>query len=431
MDKDKNPKTKSLLIITLLFLILAASQIALAGGVPPRWVLGFKNTDDLPALLELSSGEQVATAEAWNGKRRPEILELYREHVYGRAPSKPEAMSYEIFEESGEAFYGDAVRKQVRINFTGGPDGPKMDLLMYLPRSEKKVPVFLLLNFKGNHTVNPDPAIRITKSWVPSDKLSGGDNEADEEGRGGRYERFPIENIMERGYGIATAYYGDIDPDFNDGFENGVHGAFDPEGKRPPDAWGSISAWAWGLSRAMDYLETEPMVDSKKVAVLGHSRLGKTALWAGAEDTRFAIVISNESGCGGAAIFRRKKGETITAINIAYPHWFAKNFRDYSYRAEALPVDQHMLIALIAPRPVYVASAKKDWWSDPKGEFLAAREAGPVYSLFGKGPLPVDDMPDVNSPVMADIGYHVRDGGHDLTAYDWARFMDFADMHFK
>ena len=387
----------------------------------------------LPDVLRRFNGRKIKSEKVWFKKRRPEILNFFTDEVYGKVPGDMKISEVKIWETSDNALNGLAIRKQISLFFTKNDKNLEVSILMYLPKSVPKAPVFLALNFTGNHTVCNDPNIRLTESWVENDPSVGIiNNRVTEQSRGIDSDSWPIEEIIKAGYGLATVYYGDIDPDKND-FSDGIEPFFYKGNQSKPkqDEWGSIASWSWGLSRIMDYLETDNLVDSRKVAVLGHSRLGKTALWAGATDQRFAMVISNESGCGGAALSKRIFGETVQSINNAFPHWFCDNFLKYNNNEEELPVDQHMLLALIAPRPLYVASAEGDQWADPKGEFLSAKYASAVYELFGLEGLPVKEMPEVNHPVMGTIGYHIRPGKHHLTEYDWQQYLKFADKHFK
>jgi hypothetical protein len=384
----------------------------------------------LPDPLVLQNGQPVNTAKTWNEKRRPELLDLFRTEMYGRRPGKPAHMTFELVAIDKQALGGTAIRKEATVYFAGKKDGPKMDILIYLPAAATKpVPVFLGLNFGPNQTVSADPGIRLRDAWVRdgSSKMLVKKASA-ESSRGTAASRWQVEKILAHGYGLATVYYGDIEPDFDGGMQYGVRPIFFAQG---PDAGAAIAAWSWGLSRALDYLETDKQVDAKHVAVFGHSRLGKTSLWAGAEDTRFAMVISNCSGEGGAALSRREFGEQPRHLNRNFPHWFDANYKKYSDHEADLPFDQHELIALIAPRPVYVATAEQDEWADPKGQFLAEVAAGPVYELLGKKGLGTDQWPGIHRPIMHDIGYHHRAGKHDVTAYDWDQYLKFADMHFR
>lgn len=390
---------------------------------------------ELPNPLIASDGSPVEDAETWNTKRRPEILELFQEYVYGHSPGRPEHMSFEVFEEDKNALNGKATRKQVTIHFSEDPDGPSLDLLMLVPNDvEGPVPAFLVLNFWGNHSILMDPAIKLSPNWMRSNESHGiVDHRSTEASRGKSIPRWSVDEIIDRGYALVTYYYGDMDPDFDDGFKNGIQPLFYKDGQTKPkdNEWGSIGAWAWGLSRALDYLETDDSIDHTRVAVMGHSRLGKTALWAGASDERFAIAISNNSGCGGAALSRRRFGEKVERINTAFPHWFCDNFNAFNDREDELPVDQHMLVALIAPRPAYIASAVEDRWADPKGEFLSALNADPVYRMLGTEGLGTTEMPAIDKPVHGTIGYHIRSGAHDVTDFDWAAYLDFADKHLR
>ena len=349
----------------------------------------------LPDPLVLADGRKVADARTWTEKRRPELLRLFETHVYGRTPAGGPKARFQVTKTDPSALGGRATRKDVAITFGDGAAARRLNLLVYLPRKPRRpAPVFLGLSFQ------------------PNDAL-----------------KWPVETIVDRGYGVAVAFYGDVFPDRPDGGGESVLTLF--PGERGPESWNALGVWAWALRRALDYLETDPAVDAKRVAVLGHSRLGKAALWAGAQDPRFAMVVSNESGCGGAALSKRIYGETVAAITGRFPHWFCGNFARYAGHEAALPVDQHELLALIAPRPLYVASAVEDRWADPKGEFLAALGADPVYRLLGTEGLPAREMPAVDQPVHGTIGYHVRSGGHDLADYDWRQYLAFADRHLR
>jgi hypothetical protein len=387
----------------------------------------------LPDPLVFGNGEAVRDPEAWR-RRRGELLELFRTHVYGHSPESSGALRSELLESNPSVLEGRAVREQVRL-YPGPGDTPRVDVLIYRPANVGgPVPAFTGLGFFCNSSVHADPKILLSDQWMPDDPQHGiVEHRATQSTRASAASRLPVETIVERGYATVVAYCGDLDPDYDDGFQNGVHPLFyrAAQSRPDPDQWGAIAAWAWGLSRILDYLGTHPPIDARRVAVIGHSRLGKTALWAAAQDERFALAISNNSGCCGAALSRRRLGETVEAITTVFPHWFAGNLNRYASREDALPVDQHMLLALIAPRPLYVASAAADLWADPRGEFLAAKAAEPVYQLLGAAGLEAEEMPPVDQPTGRDLAYHVRTGEHDLTAWDWRQYLAFADRHLR
>lgn len=363
----------------------------------------------LPDPLIGTDGESIRSGEQWSRQRRPEILDWFSDHVFGRpSVGRPHRLRFDVVDESEGWMNGRARRKKVDIAFDGPGGSGVIHLLLFVPvGSDGKAPAFLLICNRDQENMDPERHHR-TGFW-------------------------PAEEIVSRGYAAAVFHVQDVDPDVHDGFRDGVHGIFDPQtSSRPPNAWGTIAAWAWGASRVMDYFETDRDIDASRVAVAGHSRGGKTALWCGAQDERFALVISNDSGCTGAALSRGKQGETVEQINQRFPHWFCENYKSYNGREDELPVDQHFLLALIAPRLLYVASATEDLWADPASEFLACVHADPVYRLLGSKGMETDRFPEPETPLHAGrIGYHLRTGVHDLTRYDWQCFMDFADAHMR
>ena len=425
--KESNMMTKRFQMLTAAFIPLLVAGIAgSAAGQTPGFNYDESKVPDykLPDPLVFNSGKAVTSAKQWMSKRRGEVLELFRNEVYGRQPKDAPRLYSEELERSENALGGIAIRRQIRLYLGRRGEQPYMDLLVYQPNDAKKaVPVFMGPNFRGNHTTDHDPAIHAKEYHQGQSVVM--------EKRGEKAHRWQAELIVKSGFAVATVYYGDIDPDFDDNWKNGWHKYFPMDDPVKPDAWGSIATWAWGLSRVVDYLESDDTLDHDKVALIGHSRLGKTALWAGAEDERFKIVISNNSGCGGAALSRRRFGETVERINQVFPHWFCDNFNKYNGNEDELPVDQHMLISLIAPRPVYIASATGDEWADPNGEFKSGKGAESVYALFGLKGLGVESQPKPNTPIGDAIGYHLREGPHDVMKFDWIQYIQFAKRHFE
>ncbi len=383
----------------------------------------------LPELLVTSKGKAITSARQWEELRRPELLGLFASQMYGRTPDDSGiTVSYELLTENPTALDGRATSKQVKFVFSNGKKELEALLFLLIPNgSTGKVPVFVGYNYKGNHSTIGDTTILYSKNFALVKEPGHPDWE-----RACQASRWSYDDIIGRGYAVATMCYHDIFPDKPGLTDHSVVSLFKGYGEGPeaPDEWQAIGAWAWGSSRIVDYLATEPRIDAEKIAIMGHSRQGKAALWAGAQDARFKVVISNDSGEGGAAISRREYGESIEQVSSIQPPWFCPAFNQYRGKEQERPFDQHQLIALMAPRAVYVASAVEDRWADPKGEYLAAYHASPVYRLYGLKGLESAEMPGIHEPIMNDIGYHIREGIHDVTRYDWLRFLDFADKHF-
>ncbi len=387
---------------------------------------------ELPELLRHDDGAPVLDAHDFVTRRRLELLEGFKRHVYGRIDTELELQVEPLVR--GAPCCGELGLYSELDVVLSSPDSGKsltLRLLVHVPRAAPQpVPAFLSLNLFGNQALHADPRLRLAAGWVPENaELGLTGHVASDSSRGLQAGRWPVEAVLARGYGLATAYAGDIDPDFDDGFENGLHGLLRRAGTpRAGDAPGTLAAWAFGLSRLLDALSEVREIDARRVAVLGHSRLGKAALWAAAQDERFALAISNQSGCGGAALSRRRYGERLLHINRRFPHWFCPAFHHYDEREHELPIDQHQLLALVAPRPLYVCSAALDRWADPHGELSACRAAAPAYELFGQvvRPMLVEQpgaLPDSR------LGYHMRPGRHDLTPRDFWHFLAFADRY--
>ena len=391
----------------------------------------------LLSSLRFADGNVVKSTAEWPA-RRAELMRTFQVNIFGRIPEAARhlPLQYRVLEHDTPALDGLAVRRQVIIPLTSQDDhGPVMHLLLYLPTHRVAAsPVILGLNFDGNAAVIDDPEILATPVWQKG-KTPGDPPQLvpfAESNRGSRASEWQVKMLLRRGYGLATVYYGDIDPDSKHALRLSIQSYYFDRGQtsQKPDDWGSLAAWAWGLIRALDYLQTDSQIDAKEVVVTGHSRLGKAADWAAAQDERFAALLSTESGKGGQSLYHREFGENIAHLEHSFPYWFCPNFEQWVGRDREIPADGNLLLALIAPRPLYVASAEQDLFSDPRGEFLAAQNVGQVYALFGKQGLDMTHMPEVNQPVMHDVAYHIRSGVHDVTAFDWEQYLTFLDLRF-
>ncbi len=432
------------IVLTYAVLILffaAENESAYAQENKPENVAGIPvNYDDSKAggyvlidPLTLSSGEKVTDIDTWMNERRPELLNLFYQFEYGFTPEPRSDMSFDIFEKGTLALDGKAIRRQLTVAFSSEEDGPEMDVLIYLPADvQGPVPILISLGFTPNSSRVDDPGVKRGTYW---------DRES--------LEKIPVTDDMRRwsfdeqlqlflsnGVGVALVYYADIEPDFIEGItkKKGVRNLYleDSQTEPAPNEWGAISAWAWGLSRVVDYLETDDNIDSDKIAVTGASRLGKTVLWAAARDQRFDLVIACCSGAGGAALNGRDYGESIAHLTAPsrYPYQFAENFQMFTDYPKHIPVDGHLLLSLIAPRPVLLQTGDQDYWLDPRGEFLAAVAAGPVFELLGEKGLETDELPLVETPILNTLGYYMHKGGHGTVPSDWDIYVEFMKRHF-
>jgi hypothetical protein len=437
----KNASPLCLIVLSSIFLHAQAPPPTpkpapdVVAGIPVNYDEAKVGTYTLADPLKLNDGKPVRDAKTWYTKRRPEIVEMFETQQYGRAPGRPADESFEVFDKGTPALDGKAIRKQVTIYLANGKSGlskdkswPAINLLIYLPAAAKKpVPMFLSINFGAVSNAVDDPGVKPSEVWDPktNTKIPA------PKGRG--FGRLNVEPLLDAGIGVATFYYGDVDPDYLNGFSNGIRARYLKPGQteRGSEDWGSIAAWAWGMSRVEDYFETDKSIDAKRVAIHGVSRLGKTVMWAGAHDQRFAAVIASCSGEGGAALSSRNYGETIAHLTAPtrYPYQFAENYAKWAGFPDKAPMDAHMLVALIAPRPVLLQTGSTDNWSDPKGEFLAAVAAGPVYKLLGKDGLDTDVWPAAKQPILHDIAYYMHDGGHGMVPTDWDIYIEFLKMH--
>jgi|TARA_B110000879_G_C11181897_1_gene518895 hypothetical protein len=369
---------------------------------------------DLPELLVTVEGKRITTAEEWRTVRRPQIMSLFSNLVYGRVPepSTPLKITFEEVKKDKNFMGGKATRKDVDIQLKTERGEKTMRIVVYVPNGAKK-PVPAIMKHSFNNTRSDD----FDRAFLNKDCLKNG---------------WPLGKILDAGFAFCAVYHEDLVGHNEVEFRNSIHGLFYPKGQSFPKAqeWGVLAACAWGGMRALDYLETDGDIDAKRVAVMGHSKMGKTALWTAAQDERFAMAISAQSGCGGAALWRRKSGETLKKMVTRFPYWLCRNAQKFVEQEDDLPVDQHMLLACIAPRPVYVHSGVEDTWADGRGEYLSAYHASEVYRLFGKKGLESEESPQVGRAMMAgEVGYHIREGGHSIEVWDWERFIEFASRH--
>lgn len=423
-----------LIPLGVLSVVILSTRAMTAADLPD--VSALPSQPELPDPLVMLDGTRITTVADWNTKRRPELKDLFQHYMYGYLPAKPKKMVVEQVLFTDDRFLdGKATLSESRLAFFGPDLKHRLYVLLVMPNQRKgPVPVFVGMNFCGNHALSDHPKVHIPEGWIYKSCVGSENERATEKGRATQATAWNLDLIIERGYGLACFYSGDLDPDTAD-FSDGIESAFYPPGQAAPkpDDAATIATWAWGYHRVVDFLleHHSKTIDPKRIAAVGHSRNGKTTLLATAMDDRIALAIPHQAGCGGTAPSRvavdRTDVETINRINTVFPHWFCDNFPLFNMHPEKLPFDQHCLVALCAPRPVLFTNAVEDQWANPDGQFDILKAAEPVYKLFNAGGIDADRRPELNHLVNSKLGYFIRPGKHAMERDDWKVFLDFAD----
>jgi hypothetical protein len=385
----------------------------------------------LPDPLTMLDGRTVKTAEQWIAERRPELKALFQHYMYGAIPPTQGSVRAKLVGQHGDFLGGTATLKLLTLQTGTSSNAPQIDLMLVVPKERRgRAPVFLAMNFCGNHALTDDKRVPLARGWMGKGCQGCTDNRPTEAARGTQATNWPLAELVRSGYALATFHSADIDPDRAD-LSDGIYAwlAAGDLAKNNPTNRGTIAAWAWGFHRCVDYLVTQDDIDAKRIAAVGHSRNGKTALLAAAFDERIAMAFPHQAGCGGSAPSRGKTGESVQAINDRFPHWFNAQFKQFNSEPERLPFDQHCLVALCAPRPVLFSAAEGDQWANPSGQFEVLRAADKVYRLLGAEGLGASQMPGFDKLISSRLGYYIREGKHSMTAADWRVFIQFANHH--
>jgi hypothetical protein len=426
-----------LLVLTMVGVVFVLSVVPLTNlvsalesyteGGAPQFLLNMeaikgvtRDYSTLPDILSFNNGDAVETADYYE-LRKNEMEQLLKDTIYGSVPDVAYEVSFKTLEENEQALDGNAIRKQIEITVTTELGESKAMMLVYLPKMNEPVPVFLGLNFIGNTTIYEDENI------IPS-FCQYNEEGTLEQTSGERYSRWVADYVIDSGYALATICASDFAPDSRGEYNTRLISIFG--GDTETLEFKTISAWAFGMSRAVDYLVQDEAIDSGRIITVGHSRLGKTSLWAAAQDERISLAISSGSGCAGAALARSTIGETVKLINQTFPYWFVDAYSNYAKNEEDLPVDQHMLLASIYPRKVYVASSARDLWADPFNEFMSLKFASEALSEFGVEPITQDALPEAGTTIFSEYyGYHIKEDRHRIKREDWEHFIDYADAY--